>query len=256
MKIRPFTRAILALLAAAFIMGCAGARAVTLPPEEPAMHSVEEFSDDERVAGIDDPWEEFNRGMYRFNYYLDKHVLLPVVSGYEFVAPVVVQKGVSNFFGNIGEVRTFYNSILQLKGKKSLTVFGRFVVNTTVGIGGLFDPASSMGLKRQGEDFGQTLGHWGAGSGPYLVLPVLGPSTARSASGFGADAGVRFALVNAVDPFENIGHGNVLLAGITALEGIDMRHREKFRYYDSGYPFEYEMVRFLYYKMGELNVMK
>jgi len=96
----------------------------------------------------------------------------------------------------------------------------------------------------------------GAGSGPYLVLPVLGPNTLRSAGGFAADAGIRFAVVNAVDPLENVEHGNAVLAGITVVEGVDMRHRQKFRYYDSGYPFEYEMVRFLYYKMGELQVMK
>lgn len=236
--------------------GCAATNAVRLPPEIPAMHSVAEFSDDERVAGIEDPWEDFNRRMYRFNYYFDRYVFLPVVSGYEFITPVVVQEGISNFFGNIGEVRTFYNSALQLKGGKSLTTFGRFLTNTTLGIGGLFDPATSLGLKRQSEDFGQTLGYWGAGSGPYLVLPVLGPNTLRSAGGFAADAGVRFAAINAIDPFENVDHGNAILAGITVVEGVDMRHRQKFRYYESGYPFEYEMVRYLYFKMGELQVMK
>jgi len=253
-------RVLLALFAVLSMAGCAATSAVRLPSEisaeVPARHTVAEFSDDERVAGIEDPWESFNRSMYRFNYYFDRYALLPVVSGYEFITPVVVQKGISNFFGNIGEVRTFYNSVLQLKGRKGLTTFGRFLTNTTIGIGGLFDPATSLGLKKQNEDFGQTLGYWGAGSGPYLVLPVLGPNTLRSAGGFAADAGIRFAVINAVDPLENVDHGNAVLAGITVLEGVDMRHRQKFRYYDSGYPFEYEMVRFLYYKMGELQVMK
>jgi len=253
-------RILLALFLALSLAGCAATSAVRLPSEisaeVPARHTVAEFSDDERVASIDDPWEGFNRRMYRFNYYFDKYVFLPVVSGYEFITPVVVQRGVSNFFGNIGEVRTFYNSVLQLQGSKGLTTFGRFLTNTTIGIGGLFDPATSLGLKKQNEDFGQTLGYWGAGSGPYLVLPVLGPNTLRSAGGFAADAGIRFAMINAVDPFENVRHGNAVLAGITGLEGIDVRHRQRFRYYDSGYPFEYEMVRFLYYKMGELQVMK
>ncbi len=254
-KTRSMIIAVLLLLALS-VAGCTATNAVKLPPEVPAMHSVAEFSDDERVAGIEDPWEGFNRSMYRFNFYFDKYIFLPVVAGYEFVTPVFVQKGISNFFGNIGEVRTFYNSVLQLKGSKGLTTFGRFVTNTTLGIGGLFDPASSLGLKRQNEDFGQTLGCWGAGSGPYLVLPVMGPNTLRSAGGFAADAGIRFAIISAVDPFENVDHGNAILAGITALEGVDMRHRQEFRYYDSGYPFEYEMVRYLYFKMGELQAMK
>jgi len=254
-KNRGMTTAFVLLLALS-VEGCATTNAVRLSPEIPAMHSAAEFSDDERVAGIEDPWEGFNRSMYRFNYYFDRYVFLPVVSGYEFITPVVIQKGISDFFGNIGEVRTFYNSVLQLKGGKSATTFGRFLTNTTIGIGGLFDPATSLGLKRQSGDFGQTLGYWGAGSGPYLILPVLGPNTLRSAGGFTADAGVRFAAINAIDPFENVGHGNVILAGITALEGVDVRHRQEFRYYESSYPFEYEMVRYLYFIMGELQTMK
>lgn len=224
--------------------------------EVPAMHSVKEFSDDERLIDMPDPWERFNRYMYNFNYRFDKYVFLPVVSGYEYVTPVFIQTGVSNFFGNIGEVRTLYNSLLQVKGKKFLITLGRFATNTTIGIGGLFDPASSLGLERQGEDFGRTLGNWGVQSGPYLVLPVLGPSTVRSTGGFATDAGIRFAAAYAIDPFENVDHGNLILAGITVLEGIDLRHRERFRYFESGYPFEYEMVRFLYLKRSELTLKK
>lgn len=249
----------LSLMLALSLAGCATTNGVQLSSgmsEILAMHSVAEFSDDEQVAGIEDPWEGFNRSMYRFNYNFDRYVFLPVVSGYEFITPVFVQKGISNFFGNIGEVRTFYNSLLQLKGMKCLTALVRFVTNSTVGLGGLFDPAASLGMKKQSEDFGQTLGRWGAGSGPYLVLPVMGPNTLRSAGGFAADAGILFAAINAVDPFEHVDHGNAVTAGITVLEGIDLRHREKFRYYDSGNPFEYELVRFLYYKMGELQAMK
>ena len=247
---------IVALYLALSLAGCATTTTTKLPPEAPAMHSVSEFSDDEGVADIADPWEGFNRSMYRFNYNFDKYVFLPVVSGYEFITPTFVQKGVSNIFGNIGEVRTFYNSLFQLKGKKFLTTFGRFLTNSTIGIGGLFDPATPLGLKKQNEDFGRTLGYWGVDSGPYLVLPVLGPNTLRSTGGFAVDAGIRFAAINAIDPFENVENGNVIMAGITTLEGIDMRHREEFRYYESGYPFEYEMVRFLYHKRGELLLMK
>ncbi len=247
---------IIALYLVLSLTGCATTTTAKLPPEVPAMHSVSEFSDDERVADIADPWEGFNRSMYKFNYHFDKYVFLPVVSGYEFITPTFVQNGVSNFFGNIGEVRTLYNSALQLKGKKFLTTFGRFLTNTTIGIGGLFDPATPLGLKKQNEDFGRTLGYWGADSGPYLILPVLGPNTVRSTGGFAVDAGIRYTTVSATDPLENVDNGNIILAGISALEGIDLRHREKFRYYESGYPFEYDMVRFIYHKWGELSLMK
>jgi phospholipid-binding lipoprotein MlaA len=239
------------------LVGCAATHTGKLfNAEVPAMHSVGEFSDDERLIDVPDPWERFNHVMYNFNYRFDKDVFLPVVSGYEHITPVFAQQGISNFFCNISEFRTFYNSLLQMKGKKSLITFGRFVTNTTIGIGGFFDPASSLGLKKQGEDFGRTLGNWGVQSGPYLVLPVLGPNTLRSTGGFAADAGIRFAAVNAIDPFEHVGNGNLILSGITVLESIDLRHRQKFRYYESGSPFEYELVRFLYVKRSELMLKK
>lgn len=235
--------------------GCATTTA-RLPQEVPAMHTVAEFSDDEYVVSTPDPWESFNRSMYRFNYNFDKYIFLPAVNGYEFITPVFVQTGVTNFFSNIREFRTFYNSIFQAKGKKALITIGRFVTNTTIGIGGLFDPATRFGLEKQYEDFGQTLGTWGVNTGPYLVLPILGPNTARSGGGFAVDAGIRIAVVAAIDPFEDVEGGGAIEAGIFVIEAIDMRHREKFRYYDSGHPFEYEIVRFVYTKKQELAVMK
>jgi len=238
------------------LAGCAGTKA-NLPAEVPAMHRVEEFSDDERVAYVSqDPWEGFNRKMYRFNYNFDKYVFLPAVNGYEFVTPGFVQTGVSNFFNNIYEFRTLYNSLFQLKGKKALTTFGRFATNSTIGIGGLFDVAELFGLKRQNEDFGQTLGYWGVGTGPYLVLPVLGPNTVRSAGGYAVDGGIRYAIISATDPFENVDGGTAIQAGITVLETVNLRHQQKFRYYGSGYPFEYDMVRFLYRESREILIMK
>jgi phospholipid-binding lipoprotein MlaA len=100
------------------------------------------------------------------------------------------------------------------------------------------------------------LGYWGVDSGPYLVVPVLGPNTLRSTGGFAVDAGIRYAIVGTIDPFENVENGNVILIGISTMEAIDMRHKQKFRYYESGYPFEYYMVRFLYNKKSELLLMK
>jgi len=245
---------LLAALCLAFILaGCATTTA-NLPPEIPAMHTVSEIQD-EYVAKRTDPWVGFNRSMYKFNYNLDKYVLLPVVSGYEFITPEIVQTGVSNFFSNIVEVRNLTNCIFQLKGMQTLTTFGRFLTNSTIGIAGLFDPATSMGMPRQDEDFGQTLGWWGAGSGNYLVLPLFGPSSVRDTSGIAVDAGIRYGIASAIG-VNDIDNATAIKAGVTTVEAIDKRHKEKFRYYGSNYPFEYEMVRFLAGKKRELDIMK
>ncbi|NPU83365.1 MAG: VacJ family lipoprotein [Syntrophaceae bacterium] len=247
---------VVALYLVLFLSGCAVTRTSALPPEEPARHTVAEFSDDERIADIADPWEGFNRSMYNFNYRFDKYFFLPVVRGYEFVVPTFARKGISNFFGNIGEFRTLYNSAFQLKGKKFLITFGRFLANSTIGIGGLLDPATPMGLAKQNEGFGQTLGHWNVDSGPYLVLPVLGPNNLRSAGGSAVDAGIRYALISVIDPLKGVDHGEIVLAGTSALEAVDARHRVPFRYYESGFPFEYDFIRFLYSKWDEMLLMK
>ncbi len=244
-----------ALGLALFVAGCATMKPA-LPPEVPAMHRAEEFADDEWIEYPHDPWERFNRSMYRFNYNLDRYVLLPVVTGYEFITPAIVQTGVSNFFNNIYEVRTLYNSLLQLKGKKALTTFGRFVTNSTIGIGGLFDVATTFGMKRRQGDFGQTLGVWGVGAGPYFVLPLLGPNTASSAVGYAVDGGIRYAALTATKPFDDMNYRDGIQTGIWVLEATNLRHVQKFRYYGSGYPFEYDVVRFLYVKSRELMITK
>lgn len=237
------------------LAGCAGRPAV-LPDEVPPMHTVDEFRDDENVSRTRDPWEGFNRSMYKFNYEADRFVLLPVVTGYEAVVPQFARTGVSNFFANIREVRTFYNCILQAKGKKSLVTLGRFLTNSTIGIGGLFDPATAFGMRREHEDFDRTLEAWGVDTGPYLVLPILGPNTARSTGGFAVDGGVRWAIASAVDPFGGTGASSEIETGITALEAVDLRYRESFRYYDSDYPFEYYMVRYLFSQERELKILR
>lgn len=246
-----------ALCLALSLAGCATTTA-GLVPEVPAMHSVSEVKDD-RVAAAPDPWVGFNRSMYKFNYHLDKYVLLPVVSGYEFITPTLVQDGISNVFSNLLEVRNFTNCIFQLKGMQTLTTLGRFLTNSTIGIAGIFDPATSMGMQKQDEDFGQTLGYWGTGTGNYLVLPLFGPSNVRDTGGIVVDAGIRMAISSAF--FDNVGDMsdgtiNTITYSMTALEAIDKRHKEKFRYYGSGHPFEYELVRLLAGKKRELDVMK
>lgn len=237
------------------LSGCA-ARMAVLPGEVPPMHTVQEFGDDENVSRTRDPWEGINRNMYKFNYAVDRFVLLPVVSGYEKTVPPPVRTGVSNFFANLREVRTLYNCILQAKGKKSLVTLGRFVTNTTIGIGGLFDPATSFGLRRENEDFDRTLEAWGIDTGPYLVLPILGPNTVRSAGGFAVDGGVRLALMSSIDPFGGTGARTQAEVAATSLETVDLRHRESFRYYESDYPFEYYMVRYLVSQERALKTLR
>ena len=134
-----------------------------------------------------DPFETFNRGIYKFNDTLDKAVVKPVAKGYSAVVPSPVKSGLSNFFSNLNDVSVCTNDFLQFKIKQAAADTGRLVVNSTVGILGLFDVASSVGLTKHNEDFGQTLGYWGIGSGPYLMVPFLGPSSVRDGLGMYAD---------------------------------------------------------------------
>lgn len=247
-----FTAAI--MLMSIIFTGCAATR-TEITAIAPPMHVASEFNDDERLIGVNDPWEEFNLEMYRFNYNFDKYIYLPVVAGYEFITPVAVQRGITNFFENIGEIRNLYNNLFQFKGKRSLITLGRFLTNTTIGIGGFFDPATPLGLKEQYEDFGQTLGWWSVGAGPYLVVPVLGPNTVRSTGGFAVDAGIRYAILSA--PLENnLENGTLVSYGVNAVEAVDARHKISFRYFESGYPFEYYIMRYLYLKYSDFQLIK
>jgi phospholipid-binding lipoprotein MlaA len=126
-----------------------------------------------------DPWEGFNRASFKFNDALDRAILKPAAKGYKKVTPRVVRTGIGNFLSNLDTLGTIVNDVLQGKMRQAGNDSGRFLLNTTVGLGGLFDPASAVGLDRNDEDFGQTLGKWGVRSGPYLMLPFLGPSTVR-----------------------------------------------------------------------------
>lgn len=134
-----------------------------------------------------DPLEGFNRAMYSFNDGVDRYVLKPVAKGYNAVTPAPVQKGVSNFFSNLDDVVVIVNDLLQFKFKRAAKDTGRLLVNSTLGLFGLIDWASDMGLEKNNEDFGQTLGYWGVPEGPYLVLPFLGPSTVRDTGGLYVD---------------------------------------------------------------------
>ena len=233
------------------LFGCAATRANS-PNELQPRHTISEFKD-QPFAVVADPWEGFNRNMYRFNFYLDTYLFLPVVRGYEFVTPVFLQERVSHFYNNLAEIRTLTNSLLQLKGAESGKTLGRFLTNSTVGLCGLFDPATKWGLERQNEDFGKTLGHWGLDSGPYLVLPVFGPSSARDAGGLAVDSGITYGIYTAVDPLDNSDNELGVEIGIETLNAVDTRHQQSFRYWESGYPFEYYMVRFFYHEKREIE---
>ena len=149
---------------------------------------------------VNECFEKFSRGTLKFNQTLDKAIFKPVAKGYRTL-PVPIRKGTSNFMGNLRSLLTFSNNVLQGDLKGAGNTAGRFAINTTVGILGIFDPASKMGFeKKSREDFGQTLGVWGADSGCYFVLPILGPTTARDAVGL---IGNVF-----IDPVYQLTHGS------------------------------------------------
>lgn len=134
-----------------------------------------------------DPLESLNRGIYKFNDVADKGLIKPVATVYKKVAPQPIRKGVSNFFSNLATLGTVVNDLLQFKFGHAFTDAGRFVINSTFGIAGLIDVAEMDNIPKHNEDFGQTLGYWGIGNGPYLVLPFFGPSSARDLPGLVVD---------------------------------------------------------------------
>lgn len=138
-------------------------------------------------AIAEDPWESTNTRIFKFNKTLDNWILRPVAHSYNAVVPRVVRQGVGNFFSNIDDINVLANDILQLKFADAATDSGRLVINTTIGLVGIMDVASSMGLSKNEEDFGQTFGRWGVGPGPYVMLPFFGPSSVRDSFGLVLD---------------------------------------------------------------------
>lgn len=136
---------------------------------------------------VNDPYEGYNRFMYSFNDKVDRAVTKPVAKGYNYVMPDIVSKSVSNFFRNLDDITVIINDVLQLKINQAIYDTGRFVTNSTIGVFGLFDVATPSGLKKNNEDFGQTLGYWGIDTGAYIVLPLLGPSNIRDTFGLVGD---------------------------------------------------------------------
>ncbi|WP_375098315.1 MULTISPECIES: VacJ family lipoprotein [unclassified Pseudomonas] len=201
------------------------------------------------ALNIYDPLESLNRRIYHFNYRFDQWVFLPVVDGYRYITPSFVRTGVSNFFNNLGEVPNLFNSLLQLKGERAATTTARLMFNTIIGVGGLWDPATRMGLVRQGEDFGQTLGFYGVPEGPYIMLPILGPSNLRDTTGLAVDY-----VAEKEANFLNVAEASSDHFEITLLRAVDRRYSTNFRYGQTNSPFEYEKVRYVYTQSRKLQI--
>ena len=196
-----------------------------------------------------DPLERWNRGVYQFNYHVDQWVLLPAVRGYKYVTPEPARSGVTNFFNNLGDVLNLGNSMLQLKGERSMRITARLMFNTVFGLGGFFDPATAMGLPRETEDFGQTLGHYGVPGGAFLVLPFFGPSNVRDTTGLVVDYSAEQNI-----NFLNVAEASSSNPEITVLRVVDTRYNVPFEYGQMNTPFEYSRVRYLYTQIRKLQI--
>jgi phospholipid-binding lipoprotein MlaA len=187
-----------------------------------------------------DPWARLNRFTYRFNARFDEALFLPVANGYRRFVPAGLRGGVHSFFANLTEIDSVINYTLQGRLHRTVRSFGRFVINTTLGIGGLFDIAGRLNLPYEPTGFGTTLAKWGMHPGPYLVIPLLGPSTFREGVGYAVDYGTDYAI-----NFGDLYRGDQSWS-LGVVNAVDQRANVDFRYYSTGSPFEYETIRFLY----------
>ena len=213
-----------------------------------------------QLTGINDSLEPFNRRMYAFNTQLDRKVIYPTSRVYATVVPKSVRKGISNFYNNFKEIPTFVNSVLQLKPGKAANALGRLVVNSTAGLLGVVDVAKNIGLKSDPETMGDTLGHYGVGTGSYLILPVSGPSTIRDAVGTAADTAMESAARGVAEEklFFDTGVFDKNIYGFTrpVVTGLNARSMFNLRYGDLNSPFEYDLVKALYYNYRKIQVAK
>ncbi len=247
-RIRP-ALALACLLLTSACAAVPAERLGTVPPRSPvtAQEAAKAYPID-----VYDPLEGLNRRVYRFNTNFDRWIFLPVTGGYVRVVPDPVRHGVANFFRNLGEFRNGLNGALQARPAVLGTAAGRLVVNSTVGVLGLFDVATGLGLPEHREDFGQTLGRWGVPPGAYLVLPVLGPSDVRDAGGTAVDTAATGSIPGVQQVFDTVYFDPV----VYGLYAVDQRSQIPFRYYRSGSAFEYDLVRFLYMQKRKLDITK
>lgn len=223
----------------------------TGPETRPPLREFNVEEGEQYLLLAEDPIEGFNRGAYKFNYYFDEYFFLPIVRAYEFILPDYVEDRVSNFIDNVFEFKNLYNNLFQLKFKSAGVTISRFVINSTVGIAGFWDPATGWGLKRRQEDLGQTFGSYGVGHGSYIMLPFLGPSNVRDTVGLIGDT-VTSSFVGP-DAWVDDDAVSWSFSGVNA---VDKRHRIPFRYQQTGSPFEYELIRMLYTMKRELDIAR
>lgn len=236
-----------------WLTACAGQQTQTEPEQKP-QREFDVVRTEKGILNVYDPWEPMNRAIYNFNAGFDRYVLLPTVRGYRKVTPDLLETGISNFFENLRELKYFVNNLLQFELEGSAISLGRFVINSTVGVAGFWDQATPLGLNVQVEDFGQTLGKWGVGHGPYLVLPVFGPSNLRDAGGLVIDQ-VAWQEIDLLDVEDDANKDGIRIA-LIFLNAIDQRKNTAFRYYETGSPFEYELIRYFYTKRREVEIEK
>lgn len=206
--------------------GTAAAPPPVSPAEAPSLHTY-------------DPFARLNRFDYRFNARFDRLVFLPVANRYRML-PARVRIGIGNFFGNLAEIDSIINYTLQGRLGRGVRSLGRLALNSTVGIGGVLDVAAKLHLPSRPTGFGATLATWGMHPSAYLVIPFYGPSSVREGIGLAGDYGALYAI----DPL-NL-YRSWQSWGLGALNAVDQRARIDFEYYDTGSPFEYEMIHFLY----------
>jgi phospholipid-binding lipoprotein MlaA len=228
------------LLSGLLLAGCESTPqgGVDTPRRHYTSEQEQQYADKE--FAVYDPAEGLNKNIYKFNAELDKYFFLPVVDAYKFITPEFARDRVTRFFENVGEVHNFTNAVLQIKLQKAGITLTRFVVNTTVGLLGTFEVADGWGLQRQPDDFGKTLGYWGAGNGAYVMLPVLGPSNVRDTVGTLVDYATLYFIIP-----EHVQDSTAYDIVAYGLQPINLRYNNNFRYFGSGSPFEYEIVRYV-----------
>ena len=193
------------------------------------------FSNSEEVNS--DPWENLNRKTHSFNMTLDDYVIRPIAETYDFIIPEFVQTGFSNVFDNLGAPVSAANNLIQFKPVGFITETSRFILNSTFGIFGLFDVASRLGIKERNEDFGQSLGHWGFASGPYLVIPFFGPSSTRDGFSLAPDYYLRPDLVRFEDNKSDLALNGLSVINLRAglLSISDLSGNDQYSFYRDAY---------------------
>ena len=244
---RKMIRTGLVLVLAALLTGWGTfAPAAEAPPT--ANHLIAQAADDD----VGDPLEPFNRVIFSINDFLLRLLIRPIAEIYILMIPDFMREGVRNVLNNLRAPVVLANDLLQWEGQRALDTTKRFFINSTIGLGGIIDVAEQWGIKGHDEDFGQTLGVWGIAEGPYLILPILGPSNLRDTVGLIGDA----AAYRAVDPL-GLATFQSDHPEMTVLFAVDQRHGFIFfRYYGTGSPFEYELLRLLYTEKRRLDIAK